>query len=152
MKIDIYAQDPDPTLEYMIEVMHAAFLSLHLSGSTNVQVSGRSEIAWRACPTPSWNWGTFIYRISPEFKPKPKKKRIPLDGTDFSNAPIWVHGPAQPDVHSLVIQVTRYGITTCIDVNNQLAFPRLMDAGWEYSTDRKTWLPCSKEVDDLSGS
>lgn len=146
--VDIYADNPEVTLEYMIAVMQAA-----KAGGT-VQWKRTTDALygfWENTKCPNWDWLATKYRISPDSRPK---KIVPMGRDDYPPV-FWVRRKSQPDLQCLVTCINlgwvyfdrhlpgigadaTFYLLSGIDV----ALPRPC----EYSVDRKTWLPCTKEV------
>lgn len=57
--MDISPDRPNVTLDYMIAVMEAS------RAGQSVQEASRSLKNWSDTQYPSWNWNTFVYRITP---------------------------------------------------------------------------------------
>ena len=137
-QIDIYADDSVATMAYKIAVMQAA------AEGKPVQVYVRG--AWQAAPDPLWDWISFTYRINPASR---QKKRVPLTAEDVP-AVCWVRRPGRT-VAYLVTGVDSLSIRAA-DMDrpggDQMwhGYCVIMIDGWEYSTDRKTWRGCWKEV------
>lgn len=65
--IDIYADKPEVTLDYMIEVMKAA------NAGQPLQFTFNDRKKWLDLPLGSciWDWPTVLYRINPSCRPSP---------------------------------------------------------------------------------
>lgn len=95
---------------------------------------------WLCCyVSPEWQWKTTDYRI------KTEPKLVPLTQEDIP-AICWIRsiGFNRAYLVTLVsnIEIVMYGDNRPIT----LSYDNLTN-GWEYSSDRKTWLPCHKNED-----
>lgn len=136
--IDIYADNPEVTLEYMIAVMQAA-----KAGGT-VQWKRTTDALygfWENTKCPNWDWLATKYRISPDFRPK---KTVPMERDDYP--PFFWLRKMTPAFHSATHTFPfRIHLSGCEIDGQFIRFENLVGV-YEYSTDRKTWLPCTKEV------
>lgn len=57
--MDLSSDKPNVTIEYMIAVMDAS------RRGWSVQEASRSLKNWNDTQSPSWNWNTFVYRVTP---------------------------------------------------------------------------------------
>lgn len=151
-KPDIYADNPVVTRDYQILVMQN-----YITGFIDCRVRGSSG-PWQRCPTlpcpngTNWNWSGYDYRIAPDSRPK---KTVPMERDDYPPF-FWLREKANPDSMHLCTGIVGGWLKT---VENLPSF----DKNWlsiyaaaalnvadprpcEYSTDRKTWKPCTKEV------
>lgn len=86
-------------------------------------------------------WG----RTDTEYRIKPKPVTRPWSKPEDVPGPVcWVRNPEK---ERLVIVVTEEGITAAAQARASepvdLNWKRLAAQKWEYSTDRKTWHPCT---------
>lgn len=152
-KPDIYADNPVVTLEYMIAVMQAAKDGHPVQARNRVQGGVLQFFApANMLPSISWNWTQWEFRIAPNSRPK---KTVPMERDDYPPF-FWLREKANPDSVHLCTGIVGGWLKT---VENLPSF----DKNWlsiyaaaalnvadprpcEYSTDRKTWKPCTKEV------
>ncbi len=94
------------------------------------------------------NEKTQAYRTKAPLPVKPKLKRVPLSKEDFDGMPvIWIKGK---NFKGLLMEtlVTQVGETHLYSQISECDYKSLMTRGEEYSTDRKEWHPCWKEVEE----
>lgn len=109
----------------------------------NIEKEAWSESRGWTRADSSW-YSAVKYRLRPAPPKPPEPKRVPLDAEDFPPI-LWVRPADQPWNMYLVIEVNpsqnevRYSQYGC-------TFADLMDDGFEMSTDRINWKPCSKLV------
>lgn len=97
----------------------------------------RSASPWAEAVNPIWDWNFYEYRIAPE------KQKVPLTPDDIPPV-CWVKfTTADGGIrHRMVIDVDDRGVAFAGGLG--VTFLGLMQN--EYSTDRKTWKSCYKEI------
>lgn len=122
------------TIQEKIAVMQA------FADGKKVQARARSgrPADWFDVDPPMWSWTTDEYRI------RPSECLTPLTQNDIP--PIcWVRPPFSDDREFLVLGASLTAITYVTE--NSIcsrSYEYLCTSDWQYSTDRKTWLACSK--------
>lgn len=77
------------------------------------------------------------------FLPK-VKVRVPLVSDDLPS-PCWIR-PSEYACHCLVTTIDPCGGVTSASFGGGVSMRHMMDHGYQFSSDRKTWHPCWKEV------
>lgn len=99
---------------------------------------GNRDNNWQTTIRPVWNWQDGNYRV------KPAPVRVPLTADDIPPV-CWVKADHVVAGAALLVHtVYRNGVSTY--TTGTLLFNEMFRDNWQYSTDRKTWLPCSKEA------
>lgn len=144
MNIDIYADDPSVTNEYILAVTEA-----FVKDKKPIQFWARNgenyKLGWRkfgplVCL--QWDWIHYIYRVDPASKPK---KLVPLTDDDIP-AVCWLRAPGTTGGFLLVTGLMPSGKGVVTTKGDPWTFDYLFKTDWEYSSDRKNWKPFSKEV------
>lgn len=117
----------------MIKVMEAYYDGVEIEWRAN-----RGIECWNECKMPHWNWATNDYRV------KPKHKTVPLRHEDIPSV-CWIRSKSDRTREYLVTVVFSTGVTIG---ESYYTFQTLFVDLWEYSSDRKTWKRCHKEVSD----
>lgn len=140
-QVDIYADDPQVTPEYMAAVMLASKAGMPIE----CRHIGHDD--WSFCSQDwkeiSWAWSALVYRVIPGSKPK---KTVPWDSADDVPMPIcWIRS-ANGD--ALVIAKCGIWLKLCTNGCQPIIVDcQLKDlVACSYSTDGKEWKPCTKEV------
>lgn len=136
-EINIYDCPASPSREYKLAV-YAAWLD-----GAKVQykegLAGWSDYCGDCNPT--WRWFERSYRIDPTTKPK-TLKRVPLTPDDLPPV-FWVWSGEHDAPKALVTAVG----PSSFYAGGTIAYTTAMRQGFQYSADRKTWLPFWKEVE-----
>lgn len=99
--------------------------------------------AWRDCAPEDMAWNTEldIYRI------KPSKKKVPLVPSDLP-AVCWLKVGYRGSIQNAMVAVGDGFVRIMSDIGpTDIFFNDLNVDNWQYSTDRVTWYPCWKEVE-----
>jgi hypothetical protein len=94
------------------------------------------ENNWHACQDPCWDFLRTNYRV------KPTKKTVPWTADDVPPV-CWVRWMVSGDSWYQVAAVNQTGTHVW---SGRLIEYRQLATDCEYSTDLKTWKPCTKEV------
>lgn len=135
------------TLKEKIEVMQAA-----LDGKP-IEFWSETKFQWMITNPPEFQWADIDYRVQPT---PPSKKLVAMQPEDYPPV-FWVRRKSYPEEHLLCVgfhgtclkfasNLYGYGdhaATTYAMGGIDVKDPRPC----EYSVDRKTWLPCTKEID-----
>lgn len=135
---DIYNETSNPTLDFQIAVMQAA--------RDGGRVLGRgkafSHVYESSHPPLLWDWVIWSYWISPPSKPK---KIVPMERDDYPA--FFILRCPHSGKHKVPLAIGSAGIEVeMANTIQTICFAAIMNWKWEYSIDRKTWLPCTKEV------
>lgn len=90
--------------------------------------------AWSHTLNPTWDYPIARYRI------KPAPERVPLTASDIP-VPCWL-----TEASNLESAVIALSDDTVYTLTGWHTFVSMMEKGFQYSTDRKSWQPCSKEA------
>lgn len=120
------------TAEQLKEVMRR-----WLNGETRQYFIGDK---WSDCEPTDVCWSPMI-----EYRIKPSKKRVPLTQKDFPPV-CWLRADDHSKLEKSVVAIgDGFVRTVAYDKMLDVAFSELKDNGWQYSSDRINWQPCSKE-------
>jgi hypothetical protein len=138
-KPDIYSDNPVVTLEYMAAVIAA------------VIAGNKPQYAWRNrayftwmdvedVKKMAWDWSTWAYRISPDSRPK---KTVPMERDDYPPF-FWIREiGSESDFTCYLVTTMKAKSISLYGANVAYGF---IASNYQYSTDRKTWKPCTKGV------
>lgn len=92
---------------------------------------------WMEVIDPAWSFGSYEYR------PKPEPVTVPWSMPEHVPGPIcWLREPSDPNGMSMIVGIDNYGIDNIFgDEMTSQTWKEI--EGNEYSTDRKTWKPCT---------
>lgn len=99
------------------------------------------------------NYCVYTYRTRKPagfYLPKPKR-RVPLTADDLPTPVCWMRngaGRSERNPPCLVTEIWDSAIVIGSGSTGglRMSWRELTDGGWQYSADRKVWLPCYKEV------
>jgi len=132
------------SLKEKIEVMQACLDGKHIQYRDQFLHGKENDGDWERSIIGgdfSWNWDKYDYRVEPE----PKVKRtVPLEVSDIPPV-CWIRWIITPVYSELVVNVCPHGLKT---YKSALLTWGYLAGACQYSTDLKTWLPCSKEVEE----
>lgn len=121
------------TPQEMIEVLQAFIDGKVIQSKLCKELS--KSVDWADTSNPVWRWDVYNYRI------KPEPKLVPLTINDIP--PIcWIR--VKGDCNRFEHLVTSCCITYISFNGGKTTWRELFERSFEYSSDRKTWLPCHK--------
>lgn len=129
---------PTPeSLEQTAAAMRAAALG------KPIQRRNFRESYWRTCEQANF---TYLDRV--EYRPKPEPATVPWDCADDVPGPVcWIQQKGNRNAPRMMIQlVATNGVGFGDRITVHWKYWHELCAEFEYSLDRKTWHPCTKEA------